>query len=31
MKTVLQKHINENLSFLKGKNLLIAISGGIDS
>ncbi len=31
MKTILQKHINQNLSFLKGKNLLIAISGGIDS
>ncbi|WP_456420416.1 tRNA lysidine(34) synthetase TilS [Lutibacter sp.] len=31
MKTVLQKHINQNLSFLKDKKLLIAISGGIDS
>lgn len=31
MKAVLQKHINQNLSFLKDKNLLIAISGGIDS
>ncbi|WP_457619060.1 tRNA lysidine(34) synthetase TilS [Lutibacter sp.] len=31
MKTILQKHINQNLSFLKGKNLLIAISSGIDS
>ncbi|AMC11700.1 tRNA(Ile)-lysidine synthetase [Lutibacter profundi] len=31
MKVVLQKHIHQNLSFLKDKNLLIAISGGIDS
>jgi len=31
MKVVLQKHINQNLSFLKDKKLLIAISGGIDS
>ena len=27
----LNNHIHENLSFLKGKKLLIAISGGIDS
>lgn len=26
-----EKHINENLSFLKDKKLLIAVSGGIDS
>lgn len=26
-----QNHINENLSFLKGKKLLLALSGGIDS
>ncbi|WP_452220843.1 tRNA lysidine(34) synthetase TilS [Lacinutrix salivirga] len=26
-----QKHINQNLSFLKGSKLLIAISGGLDS
>ena len=31
MKTVLQEHINRNLTFLNGKKLLIAISGGIDS
>ena len=27
----LQKHIDENFPFLKGKKLLIAISGGVDS
>ncbi|QYJ67933.1 tRNA lysidine(34) synthetase TilS [Flavobacterium litorale] len=27
----LQKHIDQNLSFLKGKNLLLATSGGVDS
>lgn len=27
----LEKHINENLSFLKGNKLLIACSGGLDS
>jgi tRNA(Ile)-lysidine synthase len=27
----LEKHIDENLSFLKGKKLLIACSGGLDS
>ncbi|MBP6558142.1 MAG: tRNA lysidine(34) synthetase TilS [Flavobacterium sp.] len=26
-----QNHINQNLSFLKGKKLLLAVSGGIDS
>tara|TARA_R110001583_G_scaffold62499_4_gene183756 strand:+ start:340 stop:1698 length:1359 start_codon:yes stop_codon:yes gene_type:complete len=31
MKIALQKHLNQNLSFLKDKKLLIAISGGIDS
>jgi len=31
MKTVLQAHINNNLAFLSGKKLLIAVSGGIDS
>jgi tRNA(Ile)-lysidine synthase len=31
MKTALQAHINQNLAFLNGKKLLIAISGGIDS
>lgn len=31
MKIALQKHLNKNLSFLKDKKLLIAISGGIDS
>jgi len=31
MKAALQKHINQNLSFLTGKKLLVAISGGIDS
>ncbi|REE80669.1 tRNA(Ile)-lysidine synthase [Lutibacter oceani] len=31
MKTAFQTHINENLAFLNGKKLLIAISGGIDS
>lgn len=31
MRAEVEKHINENLSLLKGKKLLIAISGGIDS
>ena len=31
MKAELEKHINQNLPFLNGKKLLIAISGGIDS
>ncbi len=31
MKVTLQEHINKNLSFLNGKKLLLAISGGIDS
>tara|TARA_R110001583_G_scaffold49099_2_gene153787 strand:+ start:6746 stop:8098 length:1353 start_codon:yes stop_codon:yes gene_type:complete len=31
MKAILQNHINQNLSFLTDKKLLIAISGGIDS
>ncbi len=31
MKADLQKHINQNLSLLTGKKLLVAISGGIDS
>jgi tRNA(Ile)-lysidine synthase len=31
MKAVFKKHIDDNLSFLKDKKLLIAISGGIDS
>jgi len=31
MKVALQEHINYNLSFLTGKKLLVAISGGIDS
>ncbi len=31
MKAELEKHITQNLSFLNGKKLLIAISGGIDS
>lgn len=31
MRIAVENHINENLSFLKGKRLLIAISGGIDS
>ncbi|WP_111706337.1 tRNA lysidine(34) synthetase TilS [Lutibacter citreus] len=31
MQTIVEKHINENLPFLKGKKLLVAISGGIDS
>lgn len=31
MQIALQEHINKNLSFLKDKKLLIAISGGIDS
>jgi tRNA(Ile)-lysidine synthase len=31
MKSQLKEHINKDLPFLKGKNLLIAISGGIDS
>ena len=31
MKAALKEHIHENLSFLNGKKLLIAISGGIDS
>ena len=26
-----QNHLNTNLSFLKGKKLLLAVSGGIDS
>lgn len=26
-----QNHINQNLSFLKGKKLLLAVSGGVDS
>lgn len=31
MQIAVENHINENLPFLKGKKLLIAISGGIDS
>jgi len=31
MRIEVEKHIAQNLSFLKGKKLLIAISGGIDS
>ena len=31
MQIALKNHINNNLSFLKGKKLLVAISGGIDS
>jgi len=31
MQAKIQEHINENLSFLKNKKVLIAISGGIDS
>lgn len=31
MKAELEKHINQNLSFLNDKKLLIAVSGGIDS
>lgn len=31
MRIAVENHINENLSFLKGKKLLVAISGGIDS
>lgn len=31
MLTKFQNHINQNLSFLKGKKLLLAVSGGIDS
>lgn len=31
MKAALQEHINQNLPFLIGKKLLVAISGGIDS
>ena len=31
MKIALQNHINQNLSFLNGKKLLVAISAGIDS
>ncbi len=31
MQIALKNHITKNLSFLKGKKLLIAISGGIDS
>lgn len=31
MKTELKEHINAKFSFLHGKNLLIAVSGGIDS
>lgn len=31
MKAVIREHINQNLSFLKDKKVLIAISGGIDS
>ena len=31
MLTKFQNHINENLPFLKGKKLLLAVSGGIDS
>jgi len=31
MRAILQNHINQNLSFLTDKKLLIAISGGIDS
>lgn len=31
MKAVIREHINQNLSFLKNKKVLIAISGGIDS
>lgn len=31
MQIAVEKHINQNLPFLKGKKLLVAISGGIDS
>ncbi|WP_298363287.1 tRNA lysidine(34) synthetase TilS [uncultured Lutibacter sp.] len=31
MRTVVEQHINKNLSFLIDKKLLVAISGGIDS
>lgn len=31
MRIAVEEHINKNLPFLKGKKLLIAISGGIDS
>ena len=31
MLTELQNHLFENLSFLTGKRLLVAVSGGIDS
>lgn len=31
MQITVEEHINQNLPFLKGKKLLIAISGGIDS
>jgi tRNA(Ile)-lysidine synthase len=31
MRKAVQKHINQNLPFLNGKKILIAISGGIDS
>lgn len=31
MKAAIREHINQNLSFLKDKKVLIAISGGIDS
>lgn len=31
MQTAFEEHINKNLPFLKGKKLLVAISGGIDS
>jgi tRNA(Ile)-lysidine synthase len=31
MKIAVQNHLNQNFPFLKNKNLLIAISGGIDS
>ncbi|SDX77363.1 tRNA(Ile)-lysidine synthase [Lutibacter oricola] len=31
MRTAVENHINDNLPFLKGKKILIAISGGIDS
>ncbi|SNR79263.1 tRNA(Ile)-lysidine synthase [Lutibacter agarilyticus] len=31
MQTAFEEHLNKNLPFLKGKKLLVAISGGIDS
>jgi tRNA(Ile)-lysidine synthase len=31
MKNILQNHIEKNIPFLKGKKLLLAVSGGLDS